>query len=677
MKAGSINQVDVVVIGCCLSRAFGSREPGIIIISPRREFDPLLFRSSTPHRPQKGLIFFYISCIVMGCRMLALKTLWPAFLWLSSLLLVVSSAPISENGVAAAAESDGDLSPAIEAIGRAKRASMRKKSSKPVRNLVRYRYPVQKKRSEEMFVDDDDDEDAAMAALLAERLATMDEPVDLTELAREVALDLLLEEASNGRYHQARQLEDEDEKKKRRRKKKKSVRDFEEDDEDDEEDEDDDNDKRKKRVRPSGAWAEQEEDNEGIFLPAIFEEEGNNEEDEEDALIRELANQGLSRHEIAALLLQLARPSDTADYDGGDDDDKKKKKRKRSLEWRKWPRGSVRWRRYLQDGPAESEPWSGDDGEDNRFSGRGFHRVGPSGVQDDFSRSVSLANQANRLQRPLKTKNAISLISKRSAPMESSDASTPAEESNKADEDPQQQPQAVSRKRRSLSTDETKQAAENVTSSPPAKDEKKEGPSNKAEHSGVIRKKSVNWDDYFGLDKRSNKKKKKSMNPSNEDDDEALRDYLESEYYKAIAGSLAYRRKKSNGTAHHRMRQHGGFRDAEEAMEAAFRAGEESQMTSDVQRVREKLLAELVENLSPEDLDEMANQLAEELLETLEEDEEEDDDEDEEGLAMKRSIKKKKRNTRKRGGIKKKKRSYEDRRKRNSIKHHSQGNELL
>ena len=442
-------------------------------------------------------------------------------------------------------------------------------------------------------------------------------------------------------------------------------------------------------MRSFGPWSPEQDNNNEPFLPAGngYEEEDDGEEEAE--LIRALAAQGLSRHEIAALVSQLAsRPSDEEDDEDGDDDDKKKK-RKRSLEWRKWPRGgSLRWRRYLQDWPDADE-------EDGKFAGRGFHRTGPAGVQDDISRSVS---QANRIQRPLKTKNAVSVINKRSAPADTADAAA-----GKAEEEPEL-PKAVSRKRRSIMSpppeEVSKQSTENLTaaSSPLSKDNDDEKMAHKddhddvksvaEDHSGVIRKKSVDWDDYFGFDKRSNKKR--SSGPR-DDSDEALKEYLESEYYKSIAGSLAYRRKRSNNrTAHHYPQSHhhphGGMEDAEEAMEAAFRAATESRQEeemNELERIREGLLAELVENLSPEDLDAMTNQLAEELIETIEEDDEDEDDEDDDrnGLVMKRSIKKKKkRSSRKRGGIKKK-RSFDDddRRKRNpAAKHHpNQGTALL
>jgi len=547
-------------------------------------------------------------------------------------LLLASGAPIDET------ESNG-LDSAIEDIGRAKR-NLRKKSSKGARSLVRYRYPIQSKRS---FAGDDDEEEEEeddIVEMLVNRLAGQEESIDLNDLAKEVALELLLEGNQNGyqqQHHPAIM--------KKKKKKSGSLED----------------EKRKKRMN---SLMERFMGDKGELDNEDEEDGDDDEEDPVQDLVRELINQGLSEEEIETLVSALAEKEAAGamgeEEEEEEDDDKKKKKKKRSPEWRKLPRGAHRWRYLHSDSsetPRSHHNEEADDAEHQdpssrpSYVGRGFHRVGSGGQDDPISRSVSQLVSAKRIHHPLMTKNAVSAISKRSA------ASAP-EENIKEDISQQHDDSSHIRKRRSILKDsEENNKPANVSSdkddSKSAEDpqpaDNKEAQTSE-EHKGVIRKKSVDWDDYFGFDKRS---------PGHPQSDDAA---ATKQYYKTVADSLAYRRKR-NGALVNR-----GERDAEEALEAAFVAAEEERhREGDLERIRSDMLSQLVENLSPEDMDQMTTQLAEELLLAMKE----DDDDDMMDNKKRSSLKKKRpvsfRN--KRGEWRKKK---DQRRKRNSsAKHHT------
>ena len=98
--------------------------------------------------------------------------------------------------------------------------------------------------------------------------------------------------------------------------------------------------------------------------------------------------------------------------------------------------------------------------------------------------------------------------------------------------DPIQKNSAYSgRKKRSVGTSATPVEA----STPSSAGGKQVAPSTAAVHSGNIRKKSIDWDDYFGYDKRS----------GGDADDAALehrmQNYLENEFYRPMAQSLPKR----------------------------------------------------------------------------------------------------------------------------------------
>lgn len=552
--------------------------------------------------------------------------LWSILLLLSCLLLATLAAPVENDG-----EADGSLTSAIEAVGRAKRASLRKKSSKPVRSLVRYRYPVHSKRSGGESEDDDDYqefEDDDLASFLADQLSSQEEPVDLSELAKEVALDILMEEASQERQQQPVM-------KKKRKKTAASSSPL--------------DDKRKKRMnslmdRFMGSRDNNESELDNEDRDEDYEGDLEDEESVQD-MIRSLASQGVSKQEIEALLWQLEKESRQEGEDGFKGEDRKRS----SGEWRtKLPRGAYRWRSLHSQGevqPRHHQQEESDD-DDVQFFGRGFHRVG-SGVQDDpVSRSVSQLVSTKRVQHPLMTKNAVSVINKRSAQQE-------------GDEEPH------ARSRRSVAPFPTNKTSDDDKNSSLPNNYEKDGNKSDVElkadkddvHTGLIRKKSVDWDDYFGFDKRSS-------GSSNSQEEQAAK-----EYYKTIADSLAYRRKRA-GTKDQR--------DVEDALDAALRAADEERFRErNLQHVRADLVTELIENLSPEDLEQMNDQLAEELLEFIKEEEEEDDDDevDDELVGSKKRSAKKRTSLRKRPfwGKKKKKRSFDQRRKRNSIKRRDEG----
>lgn len=621
-------------------------------------------------------------------------SLW---LWLSCLLLAVYSAPVNEDGSEMSAtdnQNNDGLTAAIEAVARAKRDT-RKKSSKVGHSLVHYRYPIQIKRSAGMRESDEDyamegdssAEDERDDSFGVDELARVDNDVDLDELAKEIALDILMEEADKGRSNEHRSQPPPMKKKKaaptaHRPRYVSSL-----------------DDKRRKRMNSlvnqllSDDYEGQEDEHAAAAGPVDSEDISTvDDEDEEDedaatrSMIRALANQGLEPREIDALLSQLERSQQ---------EELKPENKKRSSEWRKLPRASLRWR-FLHSMGDNNEPAYGrhqsDDDEssyplaekqdksipfENRYFGRGFHRVGPH-IQDDISRSIpSVTAKRVQQQHPLKTKNALSLINKRSisSPNNQQERTTPIQSS---------------RKRRSPpSSSESKVADQNKlneTTPPPLalplaepKTENTSQPDKevvrKGVHSGVIRKKSVDWDDYFGYDKRSNKADISS-------EDEAMKEFLESEYYKNLGGSFAFRkrdqkedhsshfsemRKRSNGTSSmekKRRSNDSNLEDAEDALDAAFRIVQERRQREHLGRVREQLVAELVDNLDEDELDQMTEQLSEELAEAIRQDEEDGLYDDDDETAVKRSAANKLKHKKK----KKSQPSSDERRKRFAIK---------
>lgn len=665
------------------------------------------------------------------------------WLWLSCLLIVVCSAPVNEENTSSAVSdgqqqskmSDG-LGAAIEAI-RAKRDA-RKKSSKSGRSLVRYRYPIQVKRSGGSFSHDseedydvgegnsaEDEREDPLVNLIGDSLGRGDSAPDLDEMAKEIALDLLMDEVDKGHAehrsspssafikkkkaapaaHRPRQwtpalsLDD-----KRRKRMNSLVNQLmgEKGERDDYDERDDD-----ERPAPHDNSEDDDDDDEDDhnLAPEGDDDDGTEEEEMSRYVARKLAGRGMGRHEIESLLSQLER-SHPGEY--------KSENKKRSSEWRKLPRASLRWRFLHSHGHDDNDGYGRhhqddeDEGLDNgapvesRFFGRGFHRVGPS-IQDETMRSIP---SAKRVQHVLKTKNVVGMINKRSI-----------DESSQGDSEKEQVASAQGlRKRRSpaMPVAQADAAAKVNETSPPLAlplAEAKSNDSNKSAaalpppakeavrkdgqaHSGMIRKKSVDWDDYFGFDKRSKK--------SGHSDDEAMRDYIESEYYKTVAGSLPFRKrsqaeeqrhsghisgmkKRSNYTASwEKKRRSEDAEDAEDALDAAMRVVEERRERNNLDRVREQLVADLVHNLDEEDLDDVADRLAEEWEAAIREEEEEeergdeaDDDDDDDMTSYKRSIG---HNKLKREGElrkKKKKKSFpaenDERRKRFAIKRSQNG----
>lgn len=609
--------------------------------------------------------------------MMATVRLWRQIslcLWLSCLLLVVYSAPVNENASAVEVNDqsdDNDLGSAIEAMAKAKRAARKRSSLRSSHGRTHYRFPNQLKRSGGMHDGDDDfeidggdnSEDEFNESLAAYLEAEDDNSVDLDELAKEIALNILMEENDKNREnqlssipkkkkvapvaHRARTNNSLDDK--RRKRMNSLVNQLLEEREGADDDDYD---------SQIGEHAETDDNNEANESLASESEE----DEEDDELVsrvelRKLFNQGLERREINALLSQLERSRDSEEF-------KSEKKKRTGSDWRKLPRASLRWRFLHSQGQESNEPSYGrhqsteeeePDRQDksipfeDRFFGRGFHRVG--NIQDEPIRSIP-SEAAKRVQHALKTKNAISVIRKRSI------ASLQNSAENKENGRSALQ---ILRKRRSSPPPTTQSKAEenrtNETSMPlalPLAEPKNRSASQVQQksskdaqvHSGVIRKKSVDWDDYFGYDKRSD----------NKADDEAMTNYLESDYYKTMAGSLAFRRKRVsaedqrhsghlsgmkkryNATASNAsdkkkkrfrsMERGAGLDDAEEVLDAAMNVVEERRERNNIDRVREQLVAELVDNLNEEELDQMTERLSEELDKAIRlDDEEEEDDE--------------------------------------------------
>lgn len=601
-------------------------------------------------------------------------SLW---LWLSCLLLAVYSAPVNEDGpiveVNDQSDNDNDLGPAIEAIGKAKREARKRSSLRSSNGRTHYRFPNTIKRSmhdgsDDYDTDGEEEFSDSMAAYLA--AADDDSTVDLDDLAKEIALNILMEEADKSREnppasslkkkkmapvaHRPRNNSADD---KRRKRMNSLMNQLLEERERGEVEESDDYDNQQMAEHPAGP-----DDNNEANESLVGSEGDQDEEDDSDEVVssrtelRKLFNDGLERHEINALLSQL----DRSRADSEELNKSEKKKKRSGSDWRKLPRASLRWRFLHSQGQESNEPsygrqQSADDDElqdknvafEDRFFGRGFHRVG--NIQDEPIRN-NPEETAKRVQHPLKTKNAISVIRKRSIATlqnsgekkpeagsalqmlrkrRNSEAKAAEENNNKNETAPLALPSA--------------QANNNSNSSPVKRK------SDVQVHTGVIRKKSVDWDDYFGYDKRSGK-------AQGEPNEEAMRNYLESDYYKSMAGSLAFRKrgqmddqhaghvvgmkKRNNVTSTSWEKKKKRFRpvegynadDAEDVLDAAIRVIEERRERNNIDRVREQLVAELVDNLDENELNQMTERLTEEVAKALyqeEEEEEEDDERDE------------------------------------------------
>jgi hypothetical protein len=587
-------------------------------------------------------------------------TFW---LWLSCLLLAVYSAPVNED-VATMIEvndqsDDNDLGPAIEAIAKAKREARKKSSLRSSNGRTHYRFPNTIKRSGGVHDEEDDfDMDEAgeeeFSDSMASYLAADDEtPVDLDDLAKEIALNILMEEADKTKQHPPSNLK---KKKaapaahrprnnsaddKRRKRMNSLMNQLLEEKEKSEVEEGDDYDNQ--IAEHSAGPDDNNEANESLTT------EGDDDEEDDEVVsrseLRKLFNDGLQRHELNDLLSQLERSHDSEEF-------KSEKKKRSGSDWRKLPRATLRWRFLHSQGQEGNEPsygrhQSADDEEiqdksvpfEDRFFGRGFHRVG--NIQDEPIRNIH-EEAAKRVQHPLKTKNAISVIRKRSIASLQNSGEKKAESGSALQ---------MLRKRRNseMKTDEENKKNE---TSPLALPSIEPNNSNLSQvkhksdaqvHTGVIRKKSVDWDDYFGYDKRSGRAEGEAKN------EEAMRNYLESDYYKTMAGSLAFRRKRgpmenhaghisgmkkrNNVTASWEKKKkrfrsmEGGaaYDDAEDVLDAAIRVIEERRERNNIDRVREQLVAELVDNLDEDELDQMTERLTEEVAKALYQEEEDEE----------------------------------------------------
>ena len=410
-----------------------------------------------------------------------------------------------------------------------------------------------------------------------------------------------------------------------------------------------------------------------------------------------LAEEGLEQDEIEAILTQLVA---TAFSEGKD-----MNKKKRSGEWRKLPRGAVRWRSGLhsqdndanewhqsstsihhRDGPDDESAFS----EGGKFFGRGFHRRLGNGETFSAPPEEKSAKRVPLHLHSMKTKNAVTHFNHRNSLLGDSESSNEANQQQLSEEPMEMQhaTQAMKRMKRSSSSssskeaDAFKQASVNGTAALPpvinassvsvSSKDQNEANKQQEKHNAVIRKKSVDWDDYFGFDK---KKKKRGNNIQDDDDDDeidqqseedSMRNFLDSQYYKSIASALAYRRKRggahehdngmmkkrkvagiNNQTHHHHEQQQqqqqqphanskfdvssssSDVNDAEDAMNAALRAMQQSAQHSqsyDIDRMRAELLTELVDKLEADDLDEMTRRLALQLIQAIDDEEESGDD---------------------------------------------------
>ena len=590
-------------------------------------------------------------------------TFW---LWLSCLLLAVYSAPVNEDGATMIEvndqSDDNDLGPAIEAIAKAKREARKKSSLRSSNGRTHYRFPNTIKRSGGVHDEEDDfDMDEAgeeeFSDSIAGYLAADDEtPVDLDDLAKEIALNILMEEADKSREdppsnlkkkkaapaaHRPRNNSADD---KRRKRMNSLMNQLLEEKEKSEVEEGDDYDNQ--IAEHSAGPDDNNEANESLAT------EGDDDEEDDEVVsrseLRKLFNDGLQRHELNALLSQLERSHEYEEF-------KSEKKKRSGSDWRKLPRATLRWRFLHSQGQEGNEPsygrQSADDEEmqdksvpfEDRFFGRGFHRVG--NIQDEPIRNIH-EEAAKRVQHPLKTKNAISVIRKRSIASLQNSGEKKAESGSALQ---------MLRKRRNseMKTDEENKKNETNPLALPSTEPnnsnlsqvKQKSDKDAQVHTGVIRKKSVDWDDYFGYDKRSGRAEGEAKN------EEAMRNYLESDYYKTMAGSLAFRRKRGpmeNHAGHisgmkkrnnvtvswekkkkrFRSMEGGaddGYDDAEDVLDAAIRVIEERRERNNIDRVREQLVAELVDNLDEDELDQMTERLTEEVAKALYQEEEDEE----------------------------------------------------
>ena len=384
-----------------------------------------------------------------------------------------------------------------------------------------------------------------------------------------------------------------------------------------------------------------------------------------------LAEEGLEQDEIEALLSQLVEST----FHDVDDADKKKKK-KRSGEWRKLPRGAVRWRSNLVHSHVDADDT--DDVENDaeaKFFGRGFHRRlgnGESFSSDELAVAGNPKSARVSAARPIytmKSKNAVTThFNHRNSILNNGAADEALTEAEAMTMEMPYATQAMKRMKRSVKKDDDDDVNNNGTvaapvpptdATPKAKQEKMNETKQQQQHSVIIRKKSVDWDDYFGIDKKSGVA---AVAKEEEGDEASQRNFLDSEYYKSIAGALAYRRKRGGMSQHQHKamtmkkrttgvnNQTKGRNDAEDAMMAALRAIQQSAATSqnrqqsyDIDRMKEEFLSEIVEKLESDDLDEMTSRLALQFIEEMNEDAAEDaeaneDSEKEEKRYLKRSI---------------------------------------
>lgn len=552
---------------------------------------------------------------------------WSAVWLVSCLLAAALGAPVNDAAVVAvdaSATSAGSEFDAAIAEVRAKREALKKKPS-PARLRLSKVDDGGDDSGEEDDASDSAEEDEAIATLLA----SVDSPAELNALAKEIALDFLMEESAREAHRTPAYVA----------KKKKSRATL--------------DDERRKRAN-------------GLFYRLMDQELENNDDDGDDpfgqderdggeiapdgddsdddtldeTVARALANQGLSRREIEAVLSQLDNADADSDAAAADDDDKrKKKKKKRSGDWRKYPRGGLRWRflHSLDADDAFDDDAADDSEEQRRFFGRGFHRMGP-GVVNEISRGTPGVTD-KRMLRPLKARRTyVGVIKKRSVP--DADASV-----DKAAELPDVRAKTDGRKKRSVSSEETPAPLsddnKNETTPPRAlplagaTTAPENQPKDETAHSALIRKKSVDWDDYFGFDKR-----KRAAAPSNgrakednedvDDDDEVMKDYLENEYYKAIAGSLAYRRKRGQPAPADHAAGHGMMKKSN----ATSSRGVEQRKLN---QLRAQMVAHMIDELDADDLDEMADRLSHDLVQVMRDgDDDFVDDDGEDDMAKKR-----------------------------------------
>ena len=528
--------------------------------------------------------------------------------------LSVHSAPLSSP----AAESDADsLLLAIQAVNRARRESAKGKGTQSARSsLVRYRYPIHIKRSPL---------DADVGGPLEDD--AVDGNVDLSQLAQAIVLDLLVEGDEQNRLSRSHPAAGEADK---RKKKSEIVRVA-----------DDDNDKKKKRMNSfldqmmeqeaeelDNERMNEEDDEAGDVPDQLFgagDDDDLTDEDEQaiyESIIQALSDEGVDDAQLQALLPQ------SDEFKSGD--------RKRSAEWKKLPRASARWRSRFENDviagrqkadPEELEPWKSLSEKiklilEGKVYGKGFHR-GLRGMRDESRMAASKSDQSSWTPR-----NA-GEIHKRSV----SSGSHQQDEHSSSNEKQSKEAGhgALSRKRRSVPQveDISSEKTPSTEMKAPSVDTKtsdyindqavgatlnttdKADESKSATHANNIRKKSVDWDDYFGYDKRS------------DDSNGDFKDWLESEYYKTIAASLSSRRKRVPHALHDSMirkRSNVTFWNKRQADPVAQ---DEDDTLSDADRFKAVAIGNLIDQLGEEGLDKISRDLRHKIALALQEEEDE------------------------------------------------------